>query len=210
MTKLFLSVLLILFSAPLYKASAQVQELEQLALDIEKLAQMKSILTDMYKGYQILSSGYNTVKGLAQGNFSLHSTFLNALLTVNPSVKNYVRVADIISDQITLVAEYKTAFSNFTASGLLGPTELSYISNVYSNLFDHSVDNITELAAVITDGQLRMSDAERLSTIDQLYTDTHGQLTFLRNFNNQAGILVSQRQKTQQDINSIQNLYGQP
>jgi DNA repair ATPase RecN len=198
-----------LFLVPTMKASAQVQELEQLALDIEKLAQMKSILQEMYKGYQILTQGYNAVKNLAQGNFDLHSAFLNSLLAVNPSVKNYVRVADIISSQATLVKEYKAALSNFTGSHIFSVSELNYFSNVYGNLADKSLDNLNELLMVLTDNQLRMSDAERITTIDHLYTDMKDKLAFLRQFNSRAGVLAAQRQHQLEDVNKLKNLFGQ-
>ena len=58
--------------SPAMPAFPQAQELEELALDIEKLAQFKQILSDMKKGYTILSGGYNTIKNLSQGNFNLH------------------------------------------------------------------------------------------------------------------------------------------
>ncbi|WP_236937576.1 hypothetical protein [Flavobacterium coralii] len=78
------------------QGNAQVQELKQLALNIEKLAQFRAILKDMKEGYEILSKGYNTVKDLTQGNFDLHKTFLDALLQVSPAVRNYKRVGEII------------------------------------------------------------------------------------------------------------------
>ena len=44
------------------------------------------------------------VKDMTEGNFSLHKTFLDALMQVSPAVKNYKRVGDIINYQILLVA----------------------------------------------------------------------------------------------------------
>ena len=192
-----------------YHAEAQVQELEQLALDIEKLAQMKSILSEMYKGYQILTGGYNTIKSIAEGNFNLHSTYLNSLLSVSPSIKNYVRVADIISSQATLVSEYKNSLTAFKSSGAFSPGELSYFSNVYANLFNKSIDNLDELLMILTDSDLRMSDAERLVSIDRIYNDMQDKLAFLRQFDARAGILANQRQHQAQDLNVLRNLYGQ-
>jgi hypothetical protein len=55
-----------------YRISAQSQEMQQLILNIEKLAQFKQILADMKKGYQILNGGYKAVKDLSKGNFNLH------------------------------------------------------------------------------------------------------------------------------------------
>jgi DNA repair ATPase RecN len=203
-------ILLLFFAAflPCRQANAQLQQLEQLALDVQKLAQMKSILSEMYKGYQILSGGYNTIKSLAEGNFNLHSTYLNALLQVSPAVKNYVRVADIISGQTTLVSEYKAALKGFSSSGAFSPAEINYLTSVYANLFNRSLDNLDELVMVLTDSKLRASDAERLTAIDHIYNDMQDKLAFLRMFNGKAGILATQRQQQQQEINNLQSLYG--
>lgn len=190
-------------------AQCQAKELEQLALDIEKLSEMKSILSEMYKGYEILSGGYNTIKSLAEGNFNLHSAYLNGLLQVSPAVKNYVRVADIISDQATLVSEYKSAYSAFSSSGAFTAAELNYITGVYANLFNKSLDNLDELVMVLTDSKLRASDAERLSDIDHIYNDMQDKLSFLRMFNGKAGILASGRQQSIQDNSNLKSLFGQ-
>ena len=190
------------------KASAQWLELQQLALDIEKLSRMKAMLQEMYKGYQILSNGYNTIKDLAEGNFDLHNTFLNNLLAVNPSVKNYIRVADIIKSQATLTAEYKKAQSQFTQSGVFSTGELHYFTTVYTNLFNKSIDNLDALVKILTNNTLRMSDAERLSAIDRLYIDMQDKISFLRQFNGQAAAVGLRRQQLLRENTTLQNLFG--
>ncbi|HEX7358342.1 MAG TPA: hypothetical protein VF270_11585, partial [Ignavibacteriaceae bacterium] len=92
----YLWTILILFGINL-TSQAQSNEIQQLLLNVEKLTQLKSILSDMKKGYQIVSKGYNSVKQITEGNFSLHDAFLSRLIAVNPAIKNYKRVADIIS-----------------------------------------------------------------------------------------------------------------
>src|ERR1700737_433815 len=110
------------------KAQSIAQLTEQLVLDIEKLADLKNILSDMYKGYQILDKGYSEIKNIAQGNFNLHKVFLDGLLAVSPVVKNYSRVAEIIQMEFPLVSEYKAAYKKFRADGHFTPQELDYIS----------------------------------------------------------------------------------
>jgi len=205
---LFLPLVLLLTILPSHHACCQAAQLEQLALDIEKLAEFKSILADMKKGYQILTNGYNTVRGLAQGSFNLHQAFLNGLLTVSPTVKNYVRIADIISTQAAIVSEYKQALTQFKSSRMLNPSELNYIAGVYGNLFDHSLDNLDVLVSILTDGQLRMSDAERISSIDAIDADMHSQLSFQRSFLGRAGVLVAQRQQATQEAQHLKSLYS--
>ncbi|TDW97107.1 TerB family tellurite resistance protein [Dinghuibacter silviterrae] len=192
---------------PVHRAQAQAQELEQLALDLEKLSQLKSILKEMYTGYQILTGGYNTVKDLAKGNFNLHSAYLNSLLAVSPTIRQYVRVADIISAQATLMAECKSARSTFQGSGQFSADELNHLVSVYGNLVDKSLNNIDELTTVLTDNSLRMSDAERLTAIDHIYDDMQQKLSFLRSFNNRTGTLAAQRVHGIQDNASLQQLF---
>lgn len=193
---------------PCCQASAQADELAQLALDIEKLNQFKQILSDMKAGYQILEGGYNTVKNISQGNFSLHKAFLDGLLEVSPTVRNYYRVAVIINGQVTLVKEYKNAYGRFKQDGHFSADELAYLGQVYDNLFKESLRNLDELLTVITAGKARMSDDERLQAIDRIYADMEDKLMFLRNFNNNTTILAVQKAKEKNDVQAVQQLYG--
>lgn len=207
--KKFFSLLFFAFSLGFcLKAHCQSQEAQQLLLDVQKLAQLKNILADLKKGYQILEGGYSTIKNISEGNFSLHETFLNSLLEVSPTVKNYKRIADVISVQLKIVKEYKTAYRQFQSSNLFNDGELDYISNVYSNLLNQSVKNLDALATVITSGTLRMSDDERLTSIDNIWKTVSDQLSFLRHFNSGTKILALQRAKEQNDVSTERSLFG--
>lgn len=198
-------IMLCLYSG---QAKAQVQELAQLALNIEKLAQFKRILSDLKKGYEILSGGYNTIKNIAEGNFNLHKTFLDGLLEVNPAVKNYKRIADIVNYQLLLVKEYKAAYQNFKSSGMFNPDEINYMGKVYSRLINASLKNLDDLLTIITASKLRMNDEERLSAIDKIFADMEDKLTFLRYFNNSASVLSLQRAREQKEIENMKRYEG--
>lgn len=189
------------------KVNAQATELAQLALNIEKLAQFRQILADLKKGYEILSSGYKTIKDLSEGNFNLHKVFLDGLLEVSPTVKKYKRVADIVDYQLLLVKEYKAAFSRFKTSGWFNADELDYISKVYDQLFSLSLKNLDDLLTVVTAKKLRMSDDERLKAIDKIYEDMEDKLVFLRSFNNSNSLLMGQRLKEANEVKGMQNYY---
>jgi DNA repair ATPase RecN len=207
--KLILILGIALFSLPMAnKALAQKDEIAQLLLNVEKLAQFKQILSDMKKGYQILNGGYNTIKDLSEGNFSLHKTFLDALMEVSPTVKNYKRVADIINYQIILVKEYKSAFNRFKQDNNFNQQELAYLGRVYENLFKQSLNNLDDLVTIITANKLRMSDDERLEAIVKIFADMQDKLLFLRYFNNNTTVLAVQRAKERNDANTMRLVYG--
>ena len=186
---------------------SQAQEIAQLLLDVEKLTQFKQILSDLKKGYEILSSGYNSIKNISQGNFSLHETFLNGLLEVSPAVQRYERIAGIMQYQLRIVKEYKAAFSQFKSDKHFTADEIDYMRNVYSHLFDESVKSLNDLITVITAGKLRMSDDERISAIDHVWDEVQDQYGFLKAFNNGTALLSLQRQKDEQDVDVSKQLF---
>ncbi len=190
------------------KIFAQSKEVQQLLLDIEKLAQFKQILTDLKKGYQIISTGYSTIKDLSKGNFDLHKTFLDGLMAISPAVRNYKRIADIINGQLSIVKEYKNALSRFKQDDNFNVEEIDYLSKVYDNLFKESLNNLDELTIVITSNKLRMSDDERLSAIDRINGEMQNKLIFLRQFNNNTTILAVQRAREKNDATSVMKIYG--
>jgi hypothetical protein len=189
------------------RASAQADELKQLALNIEKLAQFKQILADLKKAYEVLYGGYTTIKNISEGNFNLHEVFLDGLLEASPVVKKYKKVADIISLQVSLVKEYKSAFNRFRNSGRFSLAELNYMGKVYTRLFSQSLVHLDDLVNVLTAKSMRMSDDERLRMIDKIYTGLSDKMNFLRHFNNSNSMLGIQRGREQNDVDVIRRLH---
>jgi len=205
MKKLLVVLIIFFFSSA---ARAQSYEAERLILDIQKLAQMKSILTDLYKGYEILNTGYNTIKSISEGNFNLHKAFLDGLLAVSPAVRSYQHAIDIIDYESRIVTEYKSALNAFKQDKHFNPDEITYMINVYNNLISGSLTNLSNLVNIVTASVLRMSDNERMHAIDGIYKDTKDKYLFLRQFNNSTTILAVQRAIDLNDVQTIQNLYG--
>lgn len=191
-----------------WPSRAQRPELEQLILNIEKLNQLRAILDNMYKGYEILTNGYNTIKGLAEGNFDLHKVFLDGLLEVSPTVKKYKKVGEIIRIQQQLVKEYKSAYQRFKSLQVFNQKDIDYFGNVYENLMERSLNNLDELIMIVTARKMRMNDAERLSAIDRIYSDMLDKLQFLRQFNNKTALVAAQRRKMANENEDIQDVYG--
>lgn len=190
-----------------FGSHAQSHEAQQLLLNWEKLTQLKQILSDMKKGYEIVSKGYTAIKNISEGNFSIHQVFLDGLMQVSPTVRNYKRIADIANYQVQLVQEYKSAFKRFKASDLFNAKEIDYMGNVYGNLFDLSLKNMDDLLNLITANRLRMSDDERLKEIDRIYNDMQDKLVFLRHFNGENSLLAVQRMKASVETERLQKLY---
>jgi hypothetical protein len=187
-------------------ALGQTQAAAQLLLNYEKLKQLEEILDNMYKGYKILTQGYNRIRDIAEGNYKLHQVFLDGLFAVNPAVRDYKRIPMIINYQALLMKEYKRAYSRFRDDSNLTVNELRYLESVYTYLVKQSLKNLEELTMIVTASKLRMTDDERLKAIDRIFLDMENKLSFLRHFNNSTQILAMQRAKEKGDITTIERL----
>ena len=193
-------LLLILCLVPVLESFSQSQEAQQLVLNYAKLKQLEEILDQMYKGYKILTTGYNKIKDIAEGNFNLHRAFLDGLYQVNPNVRKYYRVADIIKYQKLLVDEYKRATKRFKETDQLTDGEIRYILSVFEYLGKQSLKNLDELIMVITANKLRMNDGDRIAAIDRIFFELQDEVVFLRQFNASTDLLIAQRQREMGEI----------
>lgn len=206
--KKILLILSLMLSISWTHVRAQSFEAEQLILNWEKLQQLEAILDNMYRGYKILDKGYSTIKSITEGNYKLHNLFLDGLMAVNPSVRNYKRIPYIIDYQKLLLKEYKRAYERFRKDPNFKLEEIQYLANVYKHLFDASVRNLEQLLMIITATQLRMGDEERLRAIDNIFYDMESKLSFLRSFNANTQMLAIQRARAYGDVNTMRQLYG--
>lgn len=185
------------------KASSQSSEVQQLLLNVEKLSQLKNILSDMKKGFTVLNNGYNTVRNVAQGNFSLHEVFLDGLMVVSPEVRKYHKVGEIVRIQSVIMSDYKALFKRLSATDVFSTADLGYLDKVYARLNKESLQNLDRLLMVITTSKLRMSDEERLKAIERIHSDMSDKLDFLRAFNRETTLLGLQRAKERAEVNAV-------
>jgi len=162
----------------------------------------------MKKGYEVIHKGTTAIRDIASGNFNLHKEFLDGLLEISPAVRKYKKITDIISYQLAIVKNYTSAFRQFKVEKAFTIDEIAYMGKVYSNLLSASLTNLDELLLVITAGQLRMSDDERMLAIDKIYTSIEDQFNFLQDFNNSAQYLSLQRNSEKAGIELSKKIHG--
>lgn len=200
--------LLVFIPGLLSSVKGQSFELQQLLLDVQKLAQEKQLLNDLYNGYEILSKGYGAIRDVSKGSFDLHKTFLDGLLTVSPAVKQYKRVADIINLQVRLVASYKSAWTRFRQDPHFTTSEIELLGNVYSGLISQTIELLNSLTMVLTDGELRADDGERIRQIDRIYSGMQDKWLFLQSIDNRTAWLSMQRAAATNENTRLKQLYG--
>ena len=187
---------LLLSAFPVHAQNKTTQEITQ-------IAKLEILLKELQQGYSIVQKGLTTIAQIKKGDLDLHSLFFSSLSTVNPAIKNWGKVGDIIAMQVQIILGCTTTASQIVSSGYFNSSDLTYVQAVYSNLKDLTVKDIDELTGIITDGQWQMSDDQRISRIDQLFGRVSSKYTFLRSF---ADRILNQIQLRTQEKGSLQNL----
>lgn len=200
----------LLFFANIHIAHAQTfaewfrQNKTQKKYLIEQIAAFQVYLGYLQKGYHIAESGINAINEIKHGDLNLHRLFFTSLQNVNPNVKRYVRVTDIIAlqNKTTRIASATMQLTYKTTQ--LNTGEKDYIKNVYKNLLSDCSDDLDDLIAVVTDGTLTMKDEERIKRIDGIYKGITDKYAFANHFQNQVKILTLQRSRETYDIKTLQ------
>lgn len=160
------------------------------------------------KGYSLTQKGLATIGNLKNGEFHLHDDFIGSLSSVNPKIKNYARVADIMALQVKIMTTYKGTYQQIERNDLFNSEEVDYIYQVFTALLNDCAVNVDNLITVITAHELEMKDNERLKRIDALYYSMLNKYTFAQSFGKEAKVLAIQRMKEKTAIHTTRSLNG--
>lgn len=192
-------VVVVLLAASCIRANAQTtdewfnQKSTQKKYLLQQIAALQVYLSYAKKGYNIVSSGLNTIRDIKKGDLNIHNTFFNSLKAVNPKIARYQKVADIISYQLRIIKQVKQTMAYMRETKQFSTEEIEYNRKVFEFLLQDCLESINELLAIITYGELEMNDNERLVRIDKLYTDMQDKYTFCTVMSEDMALLAAQR-----------------
>ena len=158
-----------------------------------QIAALKVHLSYVKKGYDIANKGINIVHTIKQGDFKLHRDFLASLKQVNPKIKNYSKIPEIIGYQSRIIKITRKSLLTIRASKQFTTVEMDYCKQVFDNLLNECAKTIDDLFLVVTSQVFEMKDDERLQRIDKLYVDSQDKYAFCLSFKNETELLSAQR-----------------
>lgn len=175
---------------------------------LQQIAALKVYLGYAKKGYTIVTSGVNTIRKIKNGDLNLHQDFFNRLKNVNPAIRKYAKVADIIAYQVKIIKQTKITIQQIRETKQFTEAELGHCKQVFDNLLDECIKTVEELILVTTSDKLEMKDDERLKRIDGLYADVQDKYSFACSFSEDMGLLAVQRLGEQMEINRSKLING--
>ncbi len=175
---------------------------------IEQIAALQVYISYAQQGYSIANKGLTTVRNIKSGDFNLHRDFISSFKKVNPKIKAYAKVADIIALQLRIISAIKECLKGVKEARQFSIAEIDHCSMVFQNVLNASLENLEQLLEIISDGQLQMKDDERLKRIDALYADMQDKYAFSSSYSEEMAVLTVQRMHQRADIELSKKLNG--
>lgn len=175
---------------------------------IEQIAALQVYIGYAQQGYTIVNNGLTTIRNIKDGDFNLHRDFISSFKKVNPKIKGYAKVTDIIALQLRIIKEVKECLRGVKDARQFSTAEIDYCAMVFQNVLNASLENIEQLLEIVSDGELLMKDDERIKRIDELYADMQDKFAFSSSFSEEMAVLTVQRIHQRSDIELSKKLNG--
>lgn len=170
---------------------------------LQQIAALQVYIGYAKNGYNIASSGLQTIKDITGGEFDLHSAFISSLKTVTPVIRKHVKVAEIIEYQIRIGKAFRTV----KYSPYLSVANQLYVIGVHEKVIQECGKELEELLLVITSGKVEMTDEERMRRLDSIYESMTDKYAFTMDFIGQVTVMINHAEKEEQFINQIRKNY---
>lgn len=138
----------------------------------------------------------------------LYGKYYTDLWKVKSAISYYQRIKEVTTKQVFLVDEYKKAWSLVQQDKNFTRDELDYMQDVYYGILKESAKNLDQILLVVNSFKTQMSDAKRLEIINDAADRIDINYNELKQFNYQSIVMSLQRSKSQEEIATVQRLYG--
>lgn len=131
------------------------------------------------------------------------------------SVHNLIKDARKVKETVELVSEisqiYSSNFNKMLSDRNFSVSELEAISNGYAKLLNESGNLLADIKNVVSlSNGLSMTDAERMSIIDDIHAKMLEHRNLVRYFSKKSISVSFIRSQEKGDLARVQSLYGNP
>lgn len=198
--------LLIIFCSVLFLHLPVFSQSNQIKVYLQQIAANKVYLEYLQKGYKIARQGLTFIGNVKDGHFSLDKNFFLSLETINPKIRNYTRIAEIISSSLEISRDFTGVLKDMRESNLFAGSEVSYVGDIRIRLLTSCENMLSDLVPLITSGKMELSDDERIKRIDAIYADMQDCYLFTKSFCSSTKVQVLQRQQEMRDVKTMRKV----
>jgi flagellar motility protein MotE (MotC chaperone) len=208
-------ILLFLFiSGTIVQAKAQIlggilsQQAKKEKLLTVQIAELNIQNYLLGRSYHIKDSGLTTAHTFKNQSFRLHADYFTSLGQVNQEVAKNPKVEEIYNLQKRMTGTFKRELDWQQKEQQLSREEMTYLNRVYNNLLAESQQDLQELTDLLTKGKLQLTDQQRLTRLDQLYSGMKDKNSFAGYFTGKCRKLAMSRKQGSKEKSQVKKLYG--
>lgn len=207
--KLFMSAIILCF---VFNAGAQTwgewfnQKNTQRKYLLEQIAALKVYTTYLKKGYNVAKDGTKLIGDIKDGDFSLHKNYFGSLKSINPDVRKQDKVERILSMQTDMSRLRQQIVNHATESNWLSTDERQLIGKRCADLAAEASKDLDELSLLITEGEMEMTDDERIAGIARLYLGMQDKYALQKRMHKNILALTDSRQRQSRDMQTLRSL----
>jgi len=175
----------------------------QIKLYLQQIAANKVYIEFLQKGYQIAKQGLKTIGDLKQAHFTLDGHFFKSLELINPKISRYAKTVGAVILYKAIQQKALDLQSQVNGFDLFNNNEKRYVGKVVANVQTESTIDFQMLEELLTAGQLKMNDAERISRIDGIYSHLTEMYSFFNSFSADVQLLSLQKRKENKDLTNF-------
>ena len=198
---------------PVGEGGIELDELGQTAMELVLNVQKFSVIA---AGKNILLNNnadlllsYQRLKEIADGNFNLHENFIKDVLgRVKDDVKEHSKAIELFEVLQSIRKECNRSRTLIASAGVFTDPELAFFHDSYRQLYREAGHLIAEYLLVITDGDMKANDGERILLILDIHSNAVGLYNSLYKFNNQVRVTAATRGAAEEEKNRTRFLFG--
>lgn len=191
-------------------ANAQIfnQKNSQLRRLAEQIVALKAYGGYIKEGYKIARKGLNTINDLKKGDLKIHTVFFSSLRSVNPNIKRYAKVADVIFMVAKINHNYRPTTDYLDESRMYGEEDLELIKRVLREARADAGRLLNDLNDLVKDGNMELKDDERILRIDQVHSETVELFAFNEKIRRDVVQISKQRKQLSKEVRNEMLLHG--
>lgn len=174
----------------------------------EQIAQLKLYLQLTKEGYKIAKEGLSAIDQIKTGEFKLHRNRFDSLLIVKSGITSLSRLQHItgLHGSINVICEKLP--SQIADCQLLERAVKKQMLTGLKTLYDDSQVLIGGFFMVIRDGQVSMSDDERIQRLEELYQEFEKNYLFAQKLRRDLELVCKSAGAELEDIKNRRELNG--
>lgn len=175
---------------------------------IEQIAALELYGGVLKKGYKIGRDGLTLIGDLKNGDFNLHKDYFGSLASVNPEIKKYSKVAEILVMQLRILEMNRKTMSEIESVAEMDNKEKDYCRLVFGRVLEDCSQSMDKLMNIAVSEKVVMKDNERIERIDAIYLEVIDIYSFSKIFSDEVIQLVGSKNAEQNEVERSRILNG--